>query len=253
MSTRRLARHLLWLLALPAGCANPRSVAVLVRDAETKLPVSGAEVRLSSAGSDQTAAGTTGPDGVARIAAKPPGETGVLAEVHAPGYLTGGKDVTGLFTHPHSPAEPAVVEVFAGPRPGVELVLPAGYRGLVRAEVRVRDDAPPGGREFSFVVPASGVVEVTGPAILEQPPGPEYRARYADGTTLSGAAPDEAVGFRWLWAEGRDEVFVVGTKADWAEARKALGHDPGPGSRPDSGGAPTGGRGRGGRRGGGGR
>jgi hypothetical protein len=224
---------------------------VVVRDAETKAPIPGAEVHLLSTTdiSRDLAAATTGPDGSVQLAIQPSKEGGLMAEVHAAGYQTGEQDVTILKTQ-----NQAVVEVFSGTRPTVELVLPPGFRGQVTAKVRVQPDAPPGRREFAFEVPTSGTVEVTGPAILGHPLGPEFRARYPDGTQLPKDAPDEVIAFRYLRTDGQDQLFVVGTRMEWEEVRKAHNHDL-PRSRRGSGGPRVGGGGGGrggGRHGGGG-
>ncbi len=93
-----------------------------------------------------------------------------------------------------------VVELFADPEPIVELVLPAGYRGLIKAEIQVRPDAPftPGQRSFPVEVPPSGTVVVIGPPILEHAFGPDFRFRYADGVPLSRRAENSPLGYWWL-------------------------------------------------------
>jgi hypothetical protein len=99
MMDRRSARCLIppaLLLALAAGCQGLlgyRPAPVLVRDAETKRPITGAEVRLSYPlrqlpvgppdGSE-----TTGDDGVARALAAPYGDGGIVVGATAKGYLS---------------------------------------------------------------------------------------------------------------------------------------------------------------------
>jgi hypothetical protein len=102
---------------------------------------------------------------------------------------------------------------------------PAGS-GVIRARVRVETDAPGGVRAFTAVVPASGVVEAVGPAVLAQTPGPVFTARYAGGEQLTASADDAAVALRWVWTEGAVEVIVVGTRADQATAVRELGDGP---------------------------
>src|SRR5262249_61077154 len=103
------------------------------------------------------------------------------------------------------------LEMYSGPRFGVELVVPVGYRGLFKAEVRVRDDAPcpPGQRRFRAEVPVSGVVEVQGPPALRRVQPPDFKARYADGSPLGAEMDAVKVGFRWLRREGHGPCFVV--------------------------------------------
>src|SRR4051812_7402327 len=110
MNTRFVASCLMWLAAV--GCASSRPVAVLVRDAETHAPVPGAAVELTSSTSgiaDPPAAGTTGPDGVARVALHDAKGGGTFAVVHASGYLSGGEDLTGRLGASHDAAALAVV------------------------------------------------------------------------------------------------------------------------------------------------
>ncbi|MBN9521205.1 hypothetical protein J0H58_22240 [bacterium] len=245
MTPRSIAPLTWCLLALTLGCAGPRLSSILVRDAETHAPVPGAEVRLSAPGAEQTAAVAAGPDGIAGVVVPRDGAA-VLAQVTAAGYLPRDADLTDRFGR----GEPAVVELFAGPRPTVELVLPDGFRGVVRARVRVGADAPGAGRKFSAVVPPSGVVEVAGPAVLAERPGPVFAARYESGGRLaSDPADDSAVALRWVWSEGPEEVFVVGTRTDHTSVARELGYAPTTGSPRGRGGSP-GNSGRGGRGGG---
>jgi hypothetical protein len=269
MRYRRFARPLLGLALLTAasaGCsalAGARPVAVLVRDAETKAPIPAAEVRFSGLGprspltpSDSSVKAEG--DGVARLPGAPCGDNGVEVGATAAGYLPGNLDLTAGAVEKLKPAgwfeaadqRPAdfVVEMYSGPEFTVELVVPTGYRGLVRVEVQVQDDAtpPPGQRCFRYDVPPSGTVEVVGPPPLRRVSPPGYHARYADGTPLAPEMDAARVGFRWLKQEGRAMVFVVGTKDEFDGYCKGLAQDaPAP-----KGPSPDGGRGggRGGRR-----
>src|SRR5580704_490058 len=155
MGNRRPA-CLILVLAFAPGCQvfHPyRPVPVLVRDAETKEPIPGAEVRITYPFTDPELApwdsvGRSADDGIARLRAAPYG-TGILMEVTAPGRLSEHKDLSADAVGAIEPAgwfestdrRPAsqVIELYAEPRPTVELVVPAGYRGLVRAEIRVQD------------------------------------------------------------------------------------------------------------------
>jgi hypothetical protein len=244
------------LLAVAPGCqflqSEPPPVPVVVRDAETKQPIPGAEVRVSHlkhpAGTGPT--GTTGPDGTARLKAAPDGDgDAVVMEGAAGGYLSESKDVT-LEVGRAGPAG-VVLELDAAPRPAVELVLPAGYRGKVEVHVRAEGTAAPGQRAFSAEVPASGVVDLTGPPVLRHLTPADFRARYADGAPLGTDGPDSAVGFRVVKTLGAVEYFVVGTAADADELRRSLdGEEPGRSGGGGKGGGKRGGGG--GRRGGGG-
>jgi len=254
-------------LGFAAGCRTPDrappppppQVAILVRDAETKAPVPGAVVSLTAlpaphAPAAEPATGTAGADGIARVADRPHGGTDVVLEASAAGYVTAKTDVSArplAAVDPIGPAPATVVELFAGPRPGVELQLPAGYRGPVKAGVRARDDAPGGQRSFRYVVPPSGVVEMAGPAVLRELTPADVRAVYPDGTAINSEAADAEVGFRRVKTVGDTFHFFVGTKAQADEFRKTLDlPEPGAGGRTageknDDKGGRRGGRGKG--------
>jgi hypothetical protein len=224
-----------------AGCQslhNYRTVVVEARDAETKQPLAGAELHLSyplasSSFAPRESLGSTGRDGVVRLEAAPYGDTGVLVDVTLPGYMSERKSYgidaiqaikpVGFFESADKRTVNFVVEMFAEPFPGVELVLPDGYRGTVKATVKVRDDitCPPGQRLFSYVVPPSGIVEVTGPSLLRRVFGPDFHARYANGTVLKRQPEEGDVGFWNLKSEGEHEYFVVGTRAEYDMLRRA--------------------------------
>ncbi len=134
--------------------------------------------------------------------------------------------------------------MYAAPAPSVELVVPVGYRGLVHVETRIRDDLPfpPGQRCFRYDVPASGVIQVVGPALFRRVPA--IRATYADGTPLSSDAKDLDIGFRWVKSENDGELYLVGTSIECDAFRRA----PTGAGRPSDGGQAQG-RGRRNRRG----
>lgn len=148
-------------------------------------------------------------------------------ETTAPGYLLDQKSLSGdlvaipthepfgLFGAKEPPPVSLVAELYAEPGPTIELVLPSGYKGLVRVEVRPRDDVPcpPGQRRFRYDVSPSGEVVATGPALLRRLPN--FVASYADGAPLSVKAKDDEVGWRWLKSDGVRETFVVGTLAEF--------------------------------------
>ena len=260
------------LLAASTGChtLQPSTpLAVHVQDVETHAPVPGATVRLWRFGphADERDQGiTAGADGIAHAHLAPPDEGGVMVEVSAPGYLSSQttlpSDIANALAsakplHPYKgPPLAFTMEMFAGPRPVVELIVPAGYRGMVKAEIRARGDGPwpPGQRAFTYTVPATGgVVHVDGPLVFGQEPGPEVIAKFADGTPLPMDAKNGEVAFRWVRRNGNDIYFAVGTLGDADAVRRTLGNisDSAPPSKSsDKGG---GGGGRGGRGGGGGR
>jgi hypothetical protein len=265
MTNRRLARYLLYpalLLMTVPGCQAfhaYRPVTVLAMDAETKKPITGAEIRISYPLAQPSTApwesvGTTSSDGTVKLKAAPYGDAGILVDAIFPGYMTEQKNypveavkaipVFNLFGgSQHAPS--FVVEMYAEPFPAVELVLPTGYRGTLKVAVKIQDDAPckPGQRLFSYAVPQSGVLQLTGPPLLRRVYSPDFGARYADGTPLSRQPKDDEIGFWCLKTEEGYDHFFVGTRAEYEALRRA-DKDDGPAKNSGSGGK---GGGRGGR------
>jgi len=260
----RVIRPLIWLgllLTSTVGCQafhRYRPIGVLVQDPETKKPIPGALVRLSypldrSASAPYESSGTTGPDGMAQLRAAPCGDSVALLAVSGPGYLAESVDLSSETIQRLEPEpwfgkvkpRPAdvVLPMYAEPRFTIELVVPAGYRGLVVADIQFLDEiqGPPGQRRFSYEVPPSGRVQVRGPGVLRRHM-PDYRARYADGTLLGPEMDVVKVGFRWLKKEGNCEYFVVGTLPEFEGYRLDLSSLIEKDSRP-SGGGKSGGRG----------
>jgi hypothetical protein len=257
------------LLALGTGCQalhGYRPVTVLARDADTEQPLPGAWAQISyplasTFLAPQESSARSEADGIARLQAAPYGDKPLLLEVCAEGYLPERRlvpvaDVKStppahLFEAPGRRPVSCLVPLHAEkPVPTVELVLPPSYRGLVRVEIRVAEDAPDqaGPRWYSHPVPPSGVVCVTGPALLRRFTFPNFTARYADGAPLNQEAKGPEVGFWDVRFEENNFTFLVGTRAEYEEYRK--GHpQESPGERTSPGGGKRG-RGRG-RRGGG--
>lgn len=265
MWNRRLVRALLLLTAIVApGCQAfyaYRPVAIQVQDAETKQPIPGAAVRISyplvqPSQTPYEVEGATGADGIAHLRAAPYGPAGVLVEVSGKNYLLDQKTVPVTTIEAIKPAgwfekvekRPATVtlELYAAPRPVVELVLPAGFRGPIKAEVQVRADAPStaGQRLFRYGVTTAGIVQVSGPALVERVLPLDYQAITADGTRLTREAKGLAMGFYAVKSEGRRLTFFVGTRAEYDALRRAELQDGGSGGRPSLGRGSGGGGGR---------
>ena len=245
----------------------PVPVAVTIRDAETKAPIPGAEVVFmyprdteDPLSSVRDSTSKTGLNGVAQVKAATGDDAMPQVKISVAGYLTEQKILPGetlraikaadpflSFSSNRTPVEVAF-EVFRGPAPSVELIVANGYRGMVKVEVRIREDVvyEAGQRVFSRNVPSDGLVQVEGPPILRYDRGPVFSARYADTNVLlpTQDLKDDEIGFRWLRCEGRTEIFVIGTRGEWERYRRAGAK----GSGSDSGSGKSGG----GRRGGGG-
>jgi hypothetical protein len=232
----------LLLLTVAPGCQALhayRPVTVLVRDAETKKPIADAEVHLSypltrDSLAPYNSTSKTGSDGLARLRAAPYGPYGVLMETTARGYQGETRDIASDDIRDIPPALPFqdadsrpvsfIVEMYAGPRYAVEFVVPPGYRGLIRAEIQIDDNAPatPGERCFRFEVPRDGALVVKGPPALRRVSPSDYRGRYAGGELLPGKMDLVTVGFRWLKRDGAINYFVVGTQNEYDQARRRL-------------------------------
>ncbi|HEY7314789.1 MAG TPA: hypothetical protein VH643_35905 [Gemmataceae bacterium] len=241
----RLVHCLLYpilLLTVAPGCQSLhvyRPVTVLVRDAETKKPIPDAEVHFSypmtrDSLAPYNSSSKSGPDGLARLRAAPYGPYGLLMETTAPGYQAENRDIAGDEIREIPPALPFqdaevrpvsfVVDMYAEPRFAVELVVPPGYRGVIRADIQIDDNAPvtPGERGFRFDVPNDGALVVKGPPTLRRVSPSDYHCRYAGGDLLPGKPDLVTVGFRWLKRDGSVNYFVVGTKNECDQARRRL-------------------------------
>jgi hypothetical protein len=160
MSNRRLARLVIapiLLLAVLPGCQalhSYRPTPVQVIDADTKQPIAEAEVRISypmanSLATPWESRETTGSNGIARSRAASFGSAGAMVEISAQGYMNEQRFLTaqqvedleraGWFEDTHQRLPALVVGLYKDPRPTIELVLPPGYRGMVKARVRVQD------------------------------------------------------------------------------------------------------------------
>jgi len=270
-STRQFLGALV-LIPILSGCQSlyrERPLPVLVRDAETKQPIAGAQVEFShpmsesSTTSDKTA-GVTEADGVVRMSAAPRGtrRDSLYVKAAANGYEADSLLVTdenvekieplGLFEAKSRRSPAIVMALYSGPPFTVELEVPPGYRGMIKASVQCRDDlpCPIGQRVFRYRVD-SGSVQVTGPAVLRRVQPVKYVAKYADGVALvSGRADASQVVFHWLKHEEGCEYFVVGSEADIVRYRRDLFPDD-PVSSAPSGGSRGGKGGKGGKGGGG--
>jgi hypothetical protein len=275
MRCYRLTRDILGplvLIGLFSGCQSlyrERPVAVMVRDAETKQPIARAEVEFShplseSSSTSNRSVGATEADGVSRMSATPGGDRqdSLYVKAAANRYQSDTMLVPnetlekikplGWFEAKNRRPVEIIMELYSGAPFTVELVVPQGYRGLVKASIQIRDEMPctPGQRLFSYYV-NSGSVQVVGPAVLRRVQPVKFVAKYADGIALvSGRADASQLVFHWLKHEDSCEYFVVGTEADIAKYRRQLYPDD-TGTSSPSGNKSGGGRGgKGGGRGG---
>jgi uncharacterized membrane protein YgcG len=263
-----LAQRLIGLaltVASASGCMSlqgQRPVPVLVRDAETGQPIAGAEVQIVHPllRGSPAITGHTAADGMVRLHARPSDDSGIL-EASATGYLLGWQDLPVEELRKLEPAHllekveqrPAryVVDLYALPRPTVEFVVPAGFKGRFKAVWQIRHDAPttPGQRCFNCAVPWEGDVVIVGPPVLGKVTTPEFRAKYEDGRPLNQDVKGQEIGFWYLKYESGEDYFLIGTAGEYAAIR-SLEQRQGPQDGRRGGGGRSGGAGGMGRRGG---
>jgi hypothetical protein len=225
---------------LAGGCESLqryRPVDVLVRDVETNAPIAGADVRIWYPFTDgvyatHTSTGQTGADGMVHLEAAATGCEGVMVEGTRQGYLSSQAPLTvtairKVETQPwfgKAEVHPAsvVIELLAEPRSTVELVVPTDFRGLIKIEVHTDGPAVVGKRAYRYEVPASGLIQVVGPHILERLVASDFRAQLADGTPLHQNPRIMEVGLRWLKCDATDQYFVVGTQSDLDRVRRVM-------------------------------
>jgi hypothetical protein len=176
----------------------------------------------------------TGDDGIVRLWVAPFGD-GVTLQAAAKGYLPESKDIAVTAIQKIAPVRlfesgddrPAnvVIEMYSEPSFTVDLVVPIGYRGLVKVDVDLQDDipCPRNQRSFSYAVSPFGDVKVVGPSLLRRVLPQGYHAKYADGTPLDGEMSAAKVGFRWLKQEGKTQYcYVVGTQYEYDRLARDL-------------------------------
>jgi hypothetical protein len=260
MSTLRPFRSLIYaafLLGTASGCQalHPyRPVPVLARNAETKQPIAGVEVHISYPLAQQyfspwESIGTTGPDGIARLQAAPYGEAGIMVDVTAHGYLNEQKFLSiqevqaiarpGWFEDVKKRPASLIVDMFAEPRPTVELIVPAGYHGLIKAKVQIQEQAPcaPAQRNFIYEVPPSGEILVTGPSLFRHLIPPDMRLQYSGNIPTSKQAKGTEFGYWYVKTEAPYHFFLIGTQREFDDYRRSfmsrhILDGAGPGSRP---------------------
>jgi uncharacterized membrane protein YgcG len=285
-------------IALLPGCLSSgrKPLGVVVRDAETRKPIPRAEVRISDPLTQPSIKPydtpvLTGIEGVAQLGAEPNAKNPMDLEAFAKGYQSGTRRITPMeieaiesahwFEQTNKRAPKYTLDLYSGAPFSVELLLPPGFRGLIKVEIALRQDmaCPPGQRIFTCqVAPAgtangteqagtahgteqpagpSGTAQLIGPAILDRVPHAAYLARSAEGTIIENRMDATKVGFRWLKHDGDIEYYVVGTQKEFDVFRQQYcpdleGTEKATPKSSKGGGGGKGGRGGGGRGGGGG-
>jgi hypothetical protein len=205
-----------------------KPVTVLVRDAETKQPISNANVTITHHEMldpfvAHDSAGVTGVDGQTHLQTATDPMT--FMSLTAQGYLPLYFALSSLPDTNHKGQmdnHPMTVELYALPGPTVELTLPNDYRGLLKIEVLpTAEQGIPGQRTFEVNVAASGIVQAKLPAGLARQLHIDVKARFADGTPVKNDPTPAEIGLRWVTCINQgDEFFVVGTERDYKTAMR---------------------------------
>jgi uncharacterized membrane protein YgcG len=187
-------------------------------------------------------------DGIARTKVASTSDYGIILAASADGYLSTDLTISnesvqhlpasGIFDRGDHHAPNYRLELYAAPDFAIELVVPAGYRGLIRATPKFEDGYAfrAGLRRFQFDVSTSGKVDLIGPAMLRHIVPVDYSASYADGNALVKNADDTTVGIKYWKMDGADQLFVVGTKPEIESFVKTNTPDPTDSSSRSSGG-----------------
>jgi hypothetical protein len=258
-----LANAVIVLLALVvSGCHVYAPLNISVGDAETGKPIAGALVDASyffePFGPSNTTSAT---DERGKSTMPVPAGYSPMLHIRASGYWLPGSG------HRNLPVEGCdcdtkrlQVWLYRVPVPSIELVIPNGYRGLIRLNLRPATDRiqdEPGKRHFVFHASSSGFVNVRAAPLLMDldfmgfaGKATDLIARYEDGTPIpkSGfpydapATEDNQVALRWVGQQQADNsnpsdsgfLFAIGTQGEVDELRHVAGgnainawlHDP---------------------------
>ena len=110
-----------------------------------------------------------------------------------------------------------VMEIYTGPEPTIELVVPISFRGIFKAKIETQADAAtaPGQRAFRYEVPATGEVVLTGSPLLKHVHASNMSVKFADDAPLSHWAKETPIGYWWLKNEAGYHYFLIGTQSEF--------------------------------------
>ena len=230
------------ILVLPStGCGvfrAHRPMTVQVIDGETRQPLPNAKVSISYPNMlDFTAphpsSRTTDSRGLAKLRI---GEyRSILLHAEEEGYNQAERSnvtaeyVKGLPRRSDGRVN-RVIELWADPRPTIELVVPNEYRGPVKI-VFERGDGKSyqmGQRRFEFPVEPNGHVLVRGPGFLDvEPFHVDIEARHADGTPIPRQSSNYSeVALRWVhcgtWNNLNTQLYIIGTETEGEVLRQSV-------------------------------
>jgi hypothetical protein len=219
--------RLIFCVAL-AGCSS-QQITVTVRDGETGQPLESGRACVANGRMDPLDFTRFGPScgdisgGKAHVK-HVIGRSGSIA-VTSPGYIPQWSEATDQGE--------TDCQLFRLPRPTVILIVPAGYRGILKLRFDLstdRDAYPTGTRRFEFPLKPAAINQFAFSPVLRHVNRHDYQAVYDDGTPIpnsEGANEDQV---EWHDVSEADaggiypsvELFYVGTKADRREWQRKL-------------------------------
>lgn len=203
------------------GCIafySHRSVEVSVHDAETNVPVAGAQVGvwyryMMIANAPKPTSAVTDERGIAVV----PATTFESQEwsASAAGYLAGSRG--------SDPDHPKRMEfrLYRQPAPRLTIIVPDGYRGPLKIDRRpiphwVQDQV--GKREFTFRSSHTGYVAIAATPLLWRRSFSDLltEVRYESGqrVPVDDYKSPSRVALRWITCLGARDLYVVGTEQD---------------------------------------
>jgi hypothetical protein len=219
-----------------------RPMRVLVRDAETKQPIPGAHVdgwysTMLDVFGPTAPRGVTGPDGVATLWIGP--DRGFTLRVEEPGYLmTDAHEGVGhghqyFYTLPKkgdSGDDPrridCTIDLPPDPKPTFVLVVPKGYRGLLRIKFEPAEAAEVSTqRAYPITVGRDGRAVVRLPkSIWLKDGGRNIAACETDGKRIPWACDEneERVRLFTVWNTEDTELYLIGTAPERAAYRDRI-------------------------------
>jgi hypothetical protein len=224
--------HLGFLTVLVSGCAallyRYHPVTIQAIDAETKKPIVGAYAEITYPNTQPhrapyLASGSTGDNGIAELKATGSGIYCARLDISAKGYMHEDEDLSldaieaadgGTASKASKASKPTfVMELFAEPRPQLELIIPDGTVGPIRVNVHIQDDFvyPAGQRDFRYPVVPPEVTQIILPPMFRHVSAAAFSGRFANGTELHATEVDTEVGFWWVGAEGDLNTYFVGS------------------------------------------
>jgi hypothetical protein len=212
------------LLAWPSF-RHYRPVTFEVRDAESGAAIPNCKIEVTfphymELFAPRSTSGPTGLTGSVKLTVAETKTRTLMISTSAEGYLFEQLSYSGGEFFQYVGNAHFVMPLYKQPAPVIELVLPSGFRGALKVRMKRTDElvqGQPGQRSFTFMVPASGLLEIRATRQLRHMLV-RWAARYAEGTRIrsladsGGPISDHDIALRRIPSPG--ELFVVGTLRD---------------------------------------